>query len=275
MHYTLRGKISKAHPYQLDPTLSVYGAGAEAEATGLAIKEAKDLAENHNANQENPHNVTKTQVGLGNVDNTADTEKPVSKLQAEAIENAKQAGLDAQVAAENAQTAADNAQTAADNAQTAADNAQTSADEAKTAVEESRRYTDSKHLTFTAKLSTEWTATIASVEKTDEETGEVWRTEQETAPYTQEVILEGTQEEVEEEGSEEEGEEETVYEDGILATDHPHVMPVYSEDFETALLEKEAWAMVSKATTEDGKIIFTCFEDKPVTEITLQIEVNR
>ena len=33
----------------------------------------------HVANSENPHKVTKAQVGLGNVDNTADADKPVSK----------------------------------------------------------------------------------------------------------------------------------------------------------------------------------------------------
>ena len=32
----------------------------------------------HTGNTSNPHNVTKTQVGLGNVDNTSDADKPVS-----------------------------------------------------------------------------------------------------------------------------------------------------------------------------------------------------
>ena len=36
----------------------------------------------------NPHNVTKTDVGLGNVDNTADASKPVSTAQQTAIDNA-------------------------------------------------------------------------------------------------------------------------------------------------------------------------------------------
>lgn len=43
----------------------------------------------HVANKENPHAVTAEQVGLGNVDNTADTDKPVSTAQAEAIAEAK------------------------------------------------------------------------------------------------------------------------------------------------------------------------------------------
>ena len=36
----------------------------------------------------NPHNVTKIDVGLGNVDNTADASKPVSTAQQDAIDNA-------------------------------------------------------------------------------------------------------------------------------------------------------------------------------------------
>lgn len=50
----------------------------------------------HIANTSNPHNVTKAQVGLGNVDNTSDTAKPVSTAQQVAIEDAKKAGTDAQ-----------------------------------------------------------------------------------------------------------------------------------------------------------------------------------
>lgn len=42
--------------------------------------------DNHIANTENPHEVTKAQVGLGNVDNTADTNKPVSTPQKEYID---------------------------------------------------------------------------------------------------------------------------------------------------------------------------------------------
>ena len=39
----------------------------------------------HKNNESNPHNVTKTQVGLGNVDNTADLDKPVSNATQSAI----------------------------------------------------------------------------------------------------------------------------------------------------------------------------------------------
>ncbi len=48
-------------------------------AQGKALKDAQDK---HLADKENPHAVTKTQVGLGNVDNTADLDKPISTAQA-------------------------------------------------------------------------------------------------------------------------------------------------------------------------------------------------
>lgn len=43
----------------------------------------------HKNNTSNPHTVTKSQVGLGNADNTSDINKPVSTAQATAISNAK------------------------------------------------------------------------------------------------------------------------------------------------------------------------------------------
>ena len=62
---------------------------------------------------------------------------------------------------------------------------------------------------------------------------------------------------------------------GILASDMPHITPVYSTTNATAITQKEAWSCVSKAVTAAGKITFTCFEDKPTTAIPIQIEVIR
>lgn len=45
---------------------------------------------------DNPHSVTKAQVGLGNVDNTSDKNKPISDAQATAIAEAKSVGTNAQ-----------------------------------------------------------------------------------------------------------------------------------------------------------------------------------
>lgn len=50
----------------------------------------------HIGNKSNPHNVTKAQIGLGNVQNLAPADMPVSKAQATAIADAKAAGTKAQ-----------------------------------------------------------------------------------------------------------------------------------------------------------------------------------
>ena len=62
---------------------------------------------------------------------------------------------------------------------------------------------------------------------------------------------------------------------GILASDMPHIMPVYSTTNATAIAQKEAWVCVSKAVTAANSITFTCFEEKPTIAIPVQIEVMR
>ena len=64
--------------------------------TGSDVTALETKVNNHIANKSNPHTVTKTQVGLGNVNNTSDADKPVSTAQATAIANAKAAGTAAQ-----------------------------------------------------------------------------------------------------------------------------------------------------------------------------------
>lgn len=53
------------------------------------LEESLAALDAHAASTSNPHSVTKAQVGLGNVDNTADAGKPVSTAQATAIATAK------------------------------------------------------------------------------------------------------------------------------------------------------------------------------------------
>lgn len=64
--------------------------------TGSDVTALETKVNNHIANKSNPHTVTKAQVGLGNVNNTSDADKPVSTAQAAAIANAKAAGTAAQ-----------------------------------------------------------------------------------------------------------------------------------------------------------------------------------
>lgn len=68
---------------------------------------------------------------------------------------------------------------------------------------------------------------------------------------------------------------QTVAVSGILASDMPHVVPVYSSDTATAIAQKEAWGCVSKGEAAAGGIKFTCFDSKPGTSVPIQIEVVR
>lgn len=68
---------------------------------------------------------------------------------------------------------------------------------------------------------------------------------------------------------------QTIAVDSILSSDTPHYGVIYSNDTDTALSEKEAFALVDDLDTADGSVTFTCFEDKPEVDLTIQLEVNR
>jgi hypothetical protein len=68
----------------------------EAATRAQADTDVNAKVDSHIANKFNPHGVTKAQVGLGNVNNTSDANKPVSTAQATAIADAKAAGTNAQ-----------------------------------------------------------------------------------------------------------------------------------------------------------------------------------
>ena len=169
----------------------------------------------------------------------------------EAIQKAQKTADDAVTAAGNAQTAADNAQTAADNAQTAADNAQNTANDAipkaggtMTGALNVLDPTENAHAANKGYVDGKRKVFATTLTANDWEGDE--------APYIQRIGIEG-----------------------ILSTDKPHYGAVYDEDQETRLAQKEAFAMVDDLDTEDGAVIFTCFEDKPEVNIPIQMEVNR
>lgn len=377
------------NPTTVDTTLTKLGESADAKATGLGIAEAKKIAQDHKDDKENPHNVTKAQLGLGNVDNTSDANKPVSTAQATAIADAKKAGTDAQTTANEALEIANNAKpesiaytkeqvikasprnflvnsnflnpvnyqgkTSFNSIDEAfagwrvgtsnltvtikSDGVETSADSTGTGIlhqqipEDVSEYMNGKVFTiavcqddgtilttsgvcksdtvssntsmfaissedgkwylnlyklkstqqFNFRINTragcickfrwaalyegEYTADtlpryqskgymaealdcgVLNVKQTATLSASNWSS---SAPYTQTVSI-----------------------DGITVEDNPHISPVYSDTLATALAQKEAWEMVSRAKTGANSITFYCFEDKPTTDIPVQIEVNR
>ena len=76
--------ISTATQEALDTIIENYEK-ADGELNSL-ITANKTSVDNHIANKSNPHNVTKAQVGLGNVDNTSDKAKPISDATQAAID---------------------------------------------------------------------------------------------------------------------------------------------------------------------------------------------
>lgn len=70
---------SKANPHEVTKT-----------QVGLSnVDNVKQAPYTHVSDKANPHGVTKAQVGLGNVDNTSDANKPVSTAQQTAINACK------------------------------------------------------------------------------------------------------------------------------------------------------------------------------------------
>ena len=162
----------------------------------------------------------------------------------EAIQKAQKTADDAVTAAGNAQTAADNAQTSADNAQNTANAALPKAGGTMTGALNVINPTENAHAANKGYVDEKRKVFSTTLTANDWEGDE--------APYIQRIGIEG-----------------------ILSTDKPHYGAVYDEDQETRLAQKEAFAMVDDLDTEDGAVIFTCFEDKPEVNIPIQMEVNR
>ena len=85
---------------EISPSIAL-GETASTAYAGDKGKTVTDALAAHKADTSNPHDVNKTQVGLSNVDNTSDANKPVSTAQATAIADAKSAGTTAQTSIAN------------------------------------------------------------------------------------------------------------------------------------------------------------------------------
>lgn len=69
---------------------------------------------------------------------------------------------------------------------------------------------------------------------------------------------------------------QTISVPGILATDTPHIMPVYTDpNYSVTLAQIEGWSKIVSAFSGDGVIAFYCRPDKPAVAIPIQIEVMR
>ena len=72
------------------------------------------------------------------------------------------------------------------------------------------------------------------------------------APYTQEIGLEN-----------------------ILESDNPHYCVIYSGTNDNKISQKEAFSCIDELITSNGKLMFTCLDDKPMVDLNIQLEVNR
>ena len=68
---------------------------------------------------------------------------------------------------------------------------------------------------------------------------------------------------------------QTVAVPGILETDRPHYGVIYSGTAEEKGLQKDGFAVVDDLDTGTGSVTFTCFEEAPEVDLTVQLEVNR
>lgn len=66
-----------------------------------------------------------------------------------------------------------------------------------------------------------------------------------------------------------------LYSAGMTAEDRPHFGLVYSGERNSRLAQKESWGYVDDLDTESNYLVFTCLEEKPAVELTVQLELHR
>lgn len=136
---------------EISPSIAL-GETASTAYAGSKGKAVTDALNAHTADTSNPHSVTKAQVGLSNVNNTSDANKPVSTAQATAIADAKSAGTTAQTSIAN--HIADKANPhAVTKAQVGLGNVDNTSDAAKPISTATQSALDSINTTLSSKLS--------------------------------------------------------------------------------------------------------------------------
>ena len=120
-----------AQPWPIGTLAARFFTAKDQRDTQSNVLEVQGNLSTHAGRIDNPHAVTKAQVGLGNVDNTSDANKPISTAVATALAGkAATVHTHAQADVTGLGTALTGLQTSINTAQTTADNAQTAADNA-------------------------------------------------------------------------------------------------------------------------------------------------
>ena len=248
----LKGKISSLSPYALDQTLSVSGSAADAKAVGDALEKKvgfSDIVDDLKTTNPNLPLSAKQGVEIKKSfdelkvnmeESVANMTHSVDEL-SESVTGAKNTATNAQNEAENARMIAES-KMAADGSVAMESDFDMGENKIinvlspdKPTDAANKEYVDSKRITATVSLKS---------------TG--WATTTGKAPYYQTVAVAA-----------------------VLATDTPHWGVVYSETDSIRLVEKTAFALVDEMEAEDGSVTFTCFEERPATDLTIQMEVNR
>ena len=198
----------------------------------------------HELDSNNPHDVTKTQIGLSNVDNTSDLDKPISSLTQTAL-NLKANDLDLTTHTTNTSNphGVTKSQVGLDNVvnidTTTTSNITDSADK--------RFVSDAAKGKLTATTKT----TIAEITDVIENLN--WSA---TAPFTQNI---------------------TLAVEGHTITDADYDLNIYRVSNATKATDKleiEAYSYIDKAViSADNTLTLTAYDYKPLTDINIKIEV--
>lgn len=252
----LRGKIRSLSPYAVDPTLSIEAAAADAKAVGLALdKKVERSWVVDDLTTKDPEMVLSANQGVVIKDSIYNLKLSVN----ESLSGMRQDISELETSITGAQNSANVANNAANAAQTTADSkVAPDGSVAMTAdfnmgnnrinnVSDPEEENDAANKKYVDECFASKTfSTEVTLSKSN------WASTSGDAPYTQSVDVAE-----------------------ILSTDKPHYCVVYSDGIETAKEEKEAFALVDDLDTELGKVTFTCFDERPEVDLTIQLEVNR